>query len=490
MSSTGTTGAYEDEEKLVPEWGQSSDNQIIWLGLLIAALLGLAVFGLNRCSSDDLAAAGEAVGVSQGADGESVGDLLGADSDLREADDLFGEGDFDLDDLDDGPFTVFAPEDSALEGVTLTSAAAAAAAGYHVVEGRFTESDLEAGTTLETVAGDTITIGDDGTLNNGVAITDADNRAENGILHKIDGVLADEEAAAPAPTPEPTAVPEPEPTAVPEPEPTAVPEPEPTAVPAPPAAYTIADLAGDNGLTQLAAAAGVVGLGDAIADADAGPFTIFGPTDAAFAAAGGTVERMNEDQVGRTVQYHVVEGEFLAADLPPGTELTTIQGETLVIGDGTVNDINITSVDNIADNGVVHVIDAVLVPASVQRELLVSDLNELFQLEPIQFATGSAEILPESVPTLNNAISILSDAPAGSKVEIGGHTDSVGSAESNQSLSEARATSVQAYLTDGGVEADILSATGYGETELLNDPDETAEQKAENRRIEFKILAD
>jgi len=120
----------------------------------------------------------------------------------------------------------------------------------------------------------------------------------------------------------------------------------------------------------------------------------------------------------------------------------------------------------------------------------VSDLNALFQLEPIQFATGSAEILPESVPTLNNAISILSGAPAGSKVEVGGHTDSVGGADSNQALSEARANSVQDYLTDGGVDADILSATGYGETELLNDPDETDEQKAENRRIEFKILED
>lgn len=487
MSSTGTSGAY-DEEKLVPEWGQSSDNQIIWLGLLIAALLGLAVFGLNQCSSDEIAAAGEAVGVSQGADGESIGDLLGSDSDLRQADDLFGDGDVDLDDLGDGPFTVFAPEDAALDGVKLTSAAAAAAAGYHVVEGRYTESDLADLTELETVGGDIITISENGTLNNGVGIVDADNRAENGILHKIDGVLADEAAAEPEPTavPEPTAAPEP--TAVPEPEPTAVPEPEPTAVPAPPAAYTIADLAGDAGLTQLAAAAGVVGLGDAIADADAGPFTIFGPSDAAFTAAGGTVERMNDDQVTSTVQYHVVEGEFLAADLPAGTELTTIQGETLVMGEGTVNDINITSVDNIADNGVVHVIDAVLVPASVQRQLLVSDLNELFQLEPIQFATGSAEILPESVPTLNNAIGILSGAPAGSEVEVGGHTDSVGSAESNQALSEARAQSVQAYLTDGGVDADILSATGYGETELLNDPDETDEQKAENRRIEFKIL--
>jgi len=451
---------------------------------LVAALLGLAVFGLNRCSSSDLAAVGETVGVSQGADGESVGDLLGNDSDLREADDLFGEGDVDLDDLGDGPFTVFAPEDAALDGVSLTSAAAAAAAGYHVVEGRYTESELTAGTELETVAGDTITIGDDGTLNNGVGIIDADNRADNGILHKIDGILADE--AAPAPT----AVPEPEPTAVPEPEPTAVPEPEPTAVPAPAPAepFTIADLAGEAGLTQLAAAAGVVGLGDAIADADAGPFTIFGPSDEAFDAAGGALAAMSGEQVGRTVQYHVVAGEYLAADLPPGRELTTVQGETLVMGEGTVNGITITSVDNIADNGVVHTIDTVLVPASVQRELLVSDLNALFQLEPIQFATGSAEILPESIPTLNNAVAILAGAPAGSQVEVGGHTDSVGGADSNQALSEARANSVQAYLTDGGVDADILSATGYGETELLNDPDETDEQKAQNRRIEFKIL--
>lgn len=485
MSSQDTSGVYDDDDdKLIPAWGQSSDNQIIWLGLLVAALMGLTIFGLGQCSGDDVNALGETIGVTEGAgSGESVGDLL--DRDL--SGDLLQEGDIDLYDLDKGPYTVFAPEDAALDTVDLV-AAGAGVAGYHVVKGRYTESELTAGTTLKTVGGDTITIAGDGTLNNGVEIIDADQHADNGIVHTISGVLEDE-AAAPVPTAEPTAAPEA--TAVPEPEPTAVPPtPVPTAVPAAPAAYTIADLAGDNGLTTLGTVAAAVGLGDAIADPDAGPFTVFAPTEEAFAETAELAGRLTQDQLDRTVRYHIVEGVYTAEDLPAGTELTTIQGETLTIGaNGTVNVSSmIISADNEADNGIVHVIDNLLVPDSVRQELVVSDLNELFQLEPIQFAKGSAEILPESQPTLDRAIEILSGAPASAKVEIGGHTDSDGGDDSNQTLSENRANSVLAYLTNGGVDATNLTAKGYGETQLKIDPETSAEDKAQNRRIEFKIL--
>ena len=66
-----------------------------------------------------------------------------------------------------------------------------------------------------------------------------------------------------------------------------------------------------------------------------------------------------------------------------------------------------------------------------------------------------------------------------------GHTDSRGDEASNQALSEARAASVVQFLTDGGVDADMLVPVGLGETDLLVDPEVTEEDFQMNRRIEF-----
>lgn len=294
--------------------------------------------------------------------------------------------------------------------------------------------------------------------------------------------VAAEPEADPEPEPEPTAVPEP--TATPEPEPTATPAPEPTAVPV----VTIADLAvASPDLSTLVGVADQLGLVPVLADPDAGPFTVFAPTNDAFAAAGDVVERLDEDQLATTVGFHVVPGIFTSDQVVPGAEFETLTGEILRIGDdGTLpGGFGVAQADVTADNGIVHIVEGVLVPGSVQRSLATADVNALLRLEPIQFAVGSAEILPESVPTLDNAIAVLTEVPAGTQLEVQGHTDSDGGEAGNLALSDARANSVVAYLTNGGVDPEILTPVGYGETQLLIDPDLTPEDKQQNRRIEF-----
>ncbi len=83
----------------------------------------------------------------------------------------------------------------------------------------------------------------------------------------------------------------------------------------------------------------------------------------------------------------------------------------------------------------------------------------------------------------------MNSLPAGSRFEVGGHTDSRGDEASNQALSEARAQSVVAYLVNGSVDADSLEAVGYGETQLKVDPEVTDADLLANRRIEFTPLS-
>ena len=104
----------------------------------------------------------------------------------------------------------------------------------------------------------------------------------------------------------------------------------------------------------------------------AGPFTVFAPTDAAFAAIQTEVDKLlkpeNKAKLAKILTYHVVSGKALAASLKDGQELTTVEGGILKVSikDGKVmvgND-NVTSTDIVASNGVIHVIDKVLLPNS------------------------------------------------------------------------------------------------------------------------------
>lgn len=107
----------------------------------------------------------------------------------------------------------------------------------------------------------------------------------------------------------------------------------------------------------------------------AGPFTVFAPTDAAFdALPDGTLDDLLADPDGaltNVLLYHVVEAEALSSSLSDGDVITTMLGQDLTVtidGDGNVfiNDAQVTTPDVDADNGVVHVIDAVLVPEAME----------------------------------------------------------------------------------------------------------------------------
>ncbi|MEO5890046.1 MAG: OmpA family protein [Ferruginibacter sp.] len=103
----------------------------------------------------------------------------------------------------------------------------------------------------------------------------------------------------------------------------------------------------------------------------------------------------------------------------------------------------------------------------------------------IFFVTGSAKLLAKSNAALNNVVSILNDNPS-YKVDIDGHTDITGTPAKNQVLSEARASSVKAYLVSKGIDESRLVATGYGIDKPIAD-NKTAAGRAKNRRVEMKV---
>ncbi len=124
-----------------------------------------------------------------------------------------------------------------------------------------------------------------------------------------------------------------------------------------------------------------------------GPFTVFAPTDAAFAplAEDGTVDALLADPEGQLkdiLLYHVISGKVMASDLSDGLEATTVQGSPVVftLGDGVamVNDANIVVTDIETSNGVIHVIDGVIVPPT--EEAAMADEKP-------------AEATPEMMPT-------------------------------------------------------------------------------------------
>jgi outer membrane protein OmpA-like peptidoglycan-associated protein len=101
----------------------------------------------------------------------------------------------------------------------------------------------------------------------------------------------------------------------------------------------------------------------------------------------------------------------------------------------------------------------------------------------INFDTGKATIKADSFPQLDQVAAALKSAPE-LTLEVGGHTDNVGTPETNQALSDARAKSVMKYLTDKGATPARLSARGYGQTKPVAD-NRTEAGRAQNRRVEL-----
>lgn len=119
----------------------------------------------------------------------------------------------------------------------------------------------------------------------------------------------------------------------------------------------------------LAAALGAAGLVETLKGA--GPFTVFAPTDAAFAKLpAGTVEMLlkpeNKAKLTAILTYHVVAGKVMAADVVKVTSAKTVQGGSVAVkvtgGKVTIDAANVVTTDIAASNGVIHVIDTVLMP--------------------------------------------------------------------------------------------------------------------------------
>ena len=202
-------------------------------------------------------------------------------------------------------------------------------------------SDLSDGMTAETVQGSSITVGiADGVVTiDGATVVVADIEASNGVIHVIDAVIlppAEEEAAEEEAAAE---------------------------------LGTIVDIAvGAGDFNTLVAAVTAAGLVETLQGE--GPFTVFAPTDAAFAALPeGTVEALLEDPEGALTDillYHVVAGEVMSGDLSDGMTAETVQGSSITVGivDGvvTIDGATVVAADIEASNGVIHVIDAVILP--------------------------------------------------------------------------------------------------------------------------------
>ena len=147
----------------------------------------------------------------------------------------------------------------------------------------------------------------------------------------------------------------------------------PSAAETPMADETIVGVAAGNpDFSTLVAAVQAAGLAETLSGS--GPYTVFAPTNEAFDdLPAGLVDALllpeNKEVLTQILTYHVVEGEVMSADVQPG-KVPTVEGSDLTIrvqkdGDVKVNRADVEAVDVVASNGVIHVIDEVLVPPNV-----------------------------------------------------------------------------------------------------------------------------
>ena len=239
----------------------------------------------------------------------------------------------------EGPFTVFAPTDDAfaklpdgtVESLLANIPALTDVLLYHVVPGAVMAADVATLDSADTVQGDSVAIAvDGGTVRiNGAQVVIADIQASNGVIHVIDSVLLPPEEPA-----------------------------------------SIVDIAvADGRFETLVAALGAAGLAETL-QGD-GSFTVFAPTDDAFAKLpDGTVESLLADIPALTdvLFYHVVPGAVMAADVVSLDSADTVQGDSVAIavdgGTVRINGAQVVIADIEASNGVIHVIDSVLIPVT------------------------------------------------------------------------------------------------------------------------------
>lgn len=245
----------------------------------------------------------------------------------------------------EGPFTVFAPTDEAFAKLPAGTVETllkpenkeklVSILTYHVVPGKVTAAQVVKLSEAKTVQGSNASIQvKDGKVSvAGVTVVKTDIECGNGVIHVIDGVMMPPTAPKPA-------------------------------------AGDIVDVAvGAGSFKTLVAAVQAAGLVDTLKSE--GPFTVFAPTDEAFGKLpAGTVESLlkpeNKDQLVKILTYHVVPGKVLAADVVKISKAKTVQGSEVAIAvkDGTVmlDNAKVLKTDIAASNGVIHVIDSVIMP--------------------------------------------------------------------------------------------------------------------------------
>jgi transforming growth factor-beta-induced protein len=245
-----------------------------------------------------------------------------------------------------GPFTVFAPTNEAFAALPKGTLEALLkpenrdllrkVLTYHVVSGDLMAKDLRSGQ-VATVAGSAVAVKvQNGKVSvNNANVINADVDATNGVIHVIDRVLLPPELMAARPT----------------------------------QAGTIVEIAASNpSFSTLVTAVKAAGLAETLSSK--GPFTLFAPTDEAFAALPkGTLEKLlkpeNRNLLRKVLTYHVVSGDLMAKDLRSG-HVKTVAGSAVAVkvrNQGiSVNNAKVVKADINAKNGVIHVIDRVLLP--------------------------------------------------------------------------------------------------------------------------------
>ncbi len=312
----------------------------------------------------------------------------------------------------EGPFTVFAPTDEAFAKLPPETLAAALADPqglltqvllYHVVPGKVMAADLSDGMEATTAQGEAVkfTLGDASAMVNNANIIATDIETSNGVIHVIDtvilppsitGAAAAEEAMTEEPVVEEMVTEEPAAEA--------------SSAEATMEMADIVDTAVAAGsFNTLVAAVQAAGLVDALKGD--GPFTVFAPTDEAFAKLpAGAVDALLADPSGDLTQillYHVVPGKVMAADLSDGLEAATLQGDkvTFKLSDGgaMVNDANIVATDIETSNGVIHVIDSVIMPPVAAAPVAEARRG----LPPMPHLAAAADQAPEQMPVTGGA---------------------------------------------------------------------------------------
>ncbi len=169
----------------------------------------------------------------------------------------------------------------------------------------------------------------------------------------------------------------------------------------------------------------------------------------------------------------------------PGSELDSLKGELASLFGPDI------SVGSLADRAAAWFSDAksrtLAALAALQPGYSGTDLVGALNLAIINFETGSAQITPDNQELLGKAAAAIKNAPAGTRIQVAGHTDSTGDPQANMQLSQQRAESVRAALVEIGVDPGMLTAQGYGDTKPIAS-NATPDGRYRNRRIEFIVI--